>query len=228
MSLSLPTKIASGVVVGGTATTAGGLYLHKGAVKPQTHLIKDLLAVKNPEKRLIDKSDDGSTAEWKESWKSYREFYKDKKSNPFSLTSDQLKESGNSVDAPSEFRDGCKSVSLEKAVDETDERYRAILSYCTRDTLFKDLILESGREIISSSNGDWKESWKDYRQVNNGKPDQKDTWQLSDWSSKKDKDDPVSDDLKTKCESKLSGKTGGKVSDDYSNIVKWCSKSKKS
>ncbi|AEW45082.1 hypothetical protein MHC_01080 [Mycoplasma haemocanis str. Illinois] len=227
MSISIPTKVVAGVLVGGT-TTIGGFLIHKGTSKVRTHLIKDLLTVKNPEKRFIDKSDDGSSVEWKASWKSYREIYKDEENNPFSLTSSQLKATDSEVNAPSEFRNGCKLASLESVVDETDARYKTILSYCTRDTLVKDLILESGREIIDSSSEDWKESWKDYRKMNNDKPDKGDTWQLSDWNAKKGSDDSVSDDLKEKCKSKLSVRTGGKVSDDYSNIVKWCSKPKKS
>ncbi|AEW45078.1 hypothetical protein MHC_01060 [Mycoplasma haemocanis str. Illinois] len=218
-------KLSAGLLGAGTVV-AGGVLTYKNLIKSPTHLIRDLLAVKNPEKRLLSQSDDGSSDEWKTSWKSYIEKYKNQESNPFSLTSSQLKDT--IVNAPSEFRNGCKSTSLDKVVDETDLRYQAILSYCTRDTLVKDLILESGREIIDSSSGDWNESWKDYRHINNGKQDKEDTWQLSDWKDKKGNDALVSEDLKKKCESKISGKTGGKVNDDYSNIVRWCSKPKKS
>ncbi|AEG72573.1 hypothetical protein MHF_0291 [Mycoplasma haemofelis Ohio2] len=226
MSLSFPAKVATGTLVGGT-TAAGGLYFHKGTSKPQTHLIKDLLATKHPQKRLISKSTDGSEAAWRAVWKSYREAYKDRKSNPFSLTSSQLKVEGAEVNAPSEFRDGCKSISLEKVVDESDERYQAILSYCTRATLVSDLISETaGKTLLQkgndfASNQDWKAVWDPYKEANKGLD--QDAWNIGNWSSNKDSTN-VPEAFVTKCEEKSKVEEYKLTQPTYLDVLKYCTK----
>ncbi|CBY92268.1 hypothetical protein HF1_02600 [Mycoplasma haemofelis str. Langford 1] len=225
MSIPLPAKVATGVLVGGTAA-AGGSFLYKGTSKPQTYSIKDLLASKNPEKRLISTSDSGSSAEWKAAWKAYRDTYKDRDSNPFSLTATQLKDSSSDPNAPNELISGCKSLFMEQVVDTEGEKYKTVLGYCTRNTLVKDLILESNRNLMPESGGNWGEIWKDYRKANEGKGKDQDTWKLTDWENKKDQDSSASDDLPKKCKTKLETSSGVKTVNDYQDVVNWCSTAK--
>ncbi|AEW45093.1 hypothetical protein MHC_01135 [Mycoplasma haemocanis str. Illinois] len=219
MAIPLPAKLASGVLVGGTLA-AGGSFLYKGTSNSKTYSIKDLLASKNPEKRLISSSYNDSSVEWKAVWKAYKDTYQNKDGNPFSLTSVQFTSDTN---VPSEFINSCESWFMKQVVDDKDERYKTVLSYCTRDTLVKDLILESNRKLVSDSGGNWNEIWKDYRKVNEGKEKGKDTWQLTDWETKKDQDSSVSEDLPKKCKEKLEGKSGGSSVNDYQDVVNWCS-----
>ncbi|CBY92258.1 hypothetical protein HF1_02500 [Mycoplasma haemofelis str. Langford 1] len=217
-------KAAAGVLGAGTAV-AGGALAYKGLTKPTTHSIRDLLATKNPEKRLISKSADGSSTEWKSAWKLYLTSYKKDGKNPFSLNRDKPNtEPDGNENAPSEFMSKCESLSKEMVVDKEDSRYQNVLIYCTRNTLVKDLIIESGRTLLQESGDDWGASWKSYREANTGKGEKQDVWQLSDWKDKQNADSPVSDDLKNKCKEKLESNAGVQVNDDYPNVVKWCSK----
>ncbi|AEW45084.1 hypothetical protein MHC_01090 [Mycoplasma haemocanis str. Illinois] len=217
-------KLAAGLLGVGTATV-GGVLTYRSFIKPTTHSIRDLLAVKNPEKRLISRSADGSSAEWKAAWKLYLSAYQKDGKNPFSLNKEKPNEEPNgNENAPSEFMNKCEGLSGNMVVDKEDERYKNVLSYCTRNTLIQDLIQESGRTLLKETGDDWSASWKSYREVNSGKEQNQDIWKLSDWNAKKGADSSISDDLKKKCKEKLESNAGIQVDDDYQNVVKWCSK----
>ncbi|AEW45092.1 hypothetical protein MHC_01130 [Mycoplasma haemocanis str. Illinois] len=213
-------KVAAGVL-GAGAVAAGGALAYKGLIKSPTHSIKDLLATKNPEKRLISKSNDGSSAEWKAAWKLYLTAYKNNNQNPFFLTVAKPTTIDDNQSAPSEFMSKCESLIMEQVSNEKDDKYKGVLQYCTRSTLVKDLVMESGRSILQDSD-DWSGSWNSYKSANTDKGDKQDTWKLEDWNTKKS-GSTVSGDLQKKCKEKLGSKVGMQV-DDYSNIVKWCSK----
>ncbi|CBY92267.1 hypothetical protein HF1_02590 [Mycoplasma haemofelis str. Langford 1] len=213
-------------LLGVGAAATGGFLAYNGVSnsKTKTYSIKDLLATKNPKKRLIAKSTDGSSPEWKAVWKLYATEYKNNNHNLFSLASiNSEKTIDDNQPAPSEFMSKCESLVMEHVVNEKDDKYQGVLKYCTRDALIKDLILESGRVVLQESD-DWGDSWKSYRAANTDKEDQQDTWKLKDWNTKKSNDSTISDDLKKKCKEKLEAKVGDQVDGDYSNIVKWCSK----
>ncbi|AEG72580.1 hypothetical protein MHF_0298 [Mycoplasma haemofelis Ohio2] len=208
-------------LLGVGAAATGGVLAYNGVSnsKTKTYLVKDLLATKNPEKRLIAKSEDGSSPEWKAVWKLYATEYKNNNRNPFSLASiNSEKTIDDNQPAPSEFMSKCESLVMEK-----DDKYQGVLKYCTRDALIKDLILESGRVVLQDSDN-WGDSWKSYRATNTDKEDQQDTWKLEDWNTKKSSDSDISEDLKAKCKEKLEAKAGTKVDGDFPNIVQWCSK----
>ncbi|AEG72577.1 hypothetical protein MHF_0295 [Mycoplasma haemofelis Ohio2] len=226
MSLSVPAKAVTGALVGGTVATGGSL-LYKELSKPQTHLIKDLLALNNPEKRLISTSDAGSTTEWRASWKEYRSAYKGKANNPFSMTSEQLNVTGDNVDAPTEFINVCRSLSTESVIDNKDDRYKTILSYCTRDTLVSDLIKETSvRSLLVkgsdfTNNAEWKRVWGSYKEAN--KTLNQDEWNLGTWSTLKNQDN-VPDALATQCDSKSKVKEHKLNSKTYTDVLKYCTK----
>ncbi|CBY92265.1 hypothetical protein HF1_02570 [Mycoplasma haemofelis str. Langford 1] len=211
-------KGAAGVL-GLGATATGGALLYKGLSKPQTYSIKFLLASKNTNKRLLVKSNDGSEAHWKAAWKAYLT----SKNNIWNLK--EWKDSPvQDENAPSSFMDACTSNSNGEVEDTASKEYINVLSFCTRNTLVKDLVLESNRVLNDDSNGGWSESWKSYRSSNQSK--EKDDWQLTDWNDKKSSDDTISENLKTQCKDKLEVESGFKAVKDYQDVVNWCSKAK--
>ncbi|CBY92263.1 hypothetical protein HF1_02550 [Mycoplasma haemofelis str. Langford 1] len=224
MSTSL--KAATGVLGVGTAA-AGGTLAYKELTKPATHLIKDLLVTKNPRKRLIAKSEDGSSAEWKAAWKLYATSYKEHNKNPFSLTLAKPTETlDGSQNAPVEFMDKCESLVKERVLNEGDDKYQGVLQYCTRATLVSDLISENhpSKKVLSKteagSSAGWKRAWSSYKIYNTDKTKDKDTWKLSDWESQSGDDAPES--FKTKCEEKVKVEAFELSNEDYLNAVKWC------
>ncbi|AEW45076.1 hypothetical protein MHC_01050 [Mycoplasma haemocanis str. Illinois] len=220
-------KLSAGLLGVGTVA-AGGVLVYKGLSKPLTYSIKDLLAVENPEKRLISKSSDGSSAEWKEAWKLYLSSYKKDGKNPFFLSKDKPNtEPDGKENAPAEFMNKCEEFSRDMVVDKKDNRYQNVLDYCTRNTLIQDLIQELGRTLLKESGDDWSVGWESYRKANAGRQQSQDIWKLSDWSNAQNSSSPVSEDFKKKCKDKLESSVGAKVDDDYQNVVNWCSKPKK-
>ncbi|AEW45089.1 hypothetical protein MHC_01115 [Mycoplasma haemocanis str. Illinois] len=224
--MSIPLKVAIGVF-GAGAASAGGAFVYKIFTKPTTHSIKDLLLVKNPEKRLISKSENGSSAEWKAAWKLYAAAYKDYDSNPFSLALQKPTETPDgSQNAPAEFMNKCESLSKEHVFNVEDNKYKEVLKYCTRATLVSDLILENypSKKILSkteagSTNG-WKKAWSSYKTSNTDKTKDKDIWKLNDWNSQNGVDAPES--FKNKCEEKVKVEAFELSNEDYLNAVEWC------
>ncbi|AEW45074.1 hypothetical protein MHC_01040 [Mycoplasma haemocanis str. Illinois] len=227
MSISIPAKATLGVLAGG-ATVTGGAFFYKGifsskkdsvrSKKPISYLIKAF----NNNKRLIKGAEKGDSAEWKAAWKLYAADYRNKGENPFFLVQEKPTTDPNgSESAPKEFMDKCESLSREEVDNVNDSKYQNVLKYCTRDALVRDLISESGRLFFNGD--DWKQGWQSY--VASNSQNGEDTWKLSDWNNKKNESNYVSDELKKKCESKLSGKVDDEKG-DYQNVVNWCSKAK--
>ncbi|CBY92261.1 hypothetical protein HF1_02530 [Mycoplasma haemofelis str. Langford 1] len=210
-------KAAAGVLGAGTAA-AGGALAYKELSKPKTYSIKSLLISKNQDKRLLVKDKDGSSTEWKAAWKAYLNSGNNIWKLPEWKTPPVAEEK-----APNSFMDACSSNSGVMVESVSSQEYKNVLSFCTRDTVVKDLIEESGRVLNSDTNGGWSKSWKSYRDLNKDKEKTKDSWQLTDWESSKASDDAISADFKKKCNDKLALKTNGREVDDYQNIIDWCS-----
>ncbi|AEG72584.1 hypothetical protein MHF_0304 [Mycoplasma haemofelis Ohio2] len=225
MSVSLPAKVALGTLAGGATVTGGALaYREISKESPKTkRSIRELIANLKKDKRIISKSEAGNSKEWQEAWKLYKGDHQNSESNPFSISSEKLKDSVSDQNAPTEFMSKCESLSSEEVLDEKDSKYQDVLKYCTRNTLVQDLVLESGRNLINETNGNWSESWKSYRAANSGKGNNQDTWKLSDWESKKNDDSTISDNLKVKCKEKLGEVSGVKSVQDFQDVVNWCS-----
>ncbi|AEW45098.1 hypothetical protein MHC_01160 [Mycoplasma haemocanis str. Illinois] len=229
MSSSLLAKVTLGALGAGTATT-GVIYFGKGFLVSEhvktTTSIRELLKSVHPYKRLISESLKGDSTEWKATWQTYRDKYKDKDSNPFSLVNETVKSSD--ANAPSEFMSQCSSISKEHVVDGNDAKYQAVLNYCTRDALINDWIAErnSNKALLSETSeeaGKWKESWQKYKNANTDKEQSKDKWNLSDWGSKhSDADAPES--FKKECKKRYEAKTEASSEDDYLNVLNWCTK----
>ncbi|AEW45097.1 hypothetical protein MHC_01155 [Mycoplasma haemocanis str. Illinois] len=224
--MSLPVKLSIGTLVGGVTVTGGALVYREVYKTPSKKPIYELIKTLNRDKRLISKSETGNSKEWQAVWKLYKEEYQNKESNPLSINSEQLKNSTSNQDAPTEFMNKCESFSRELVLDEKNGRYQDVIKYCTRNTLVQDLVSESGRKLIDETNGNWSESWKSYRAANSGKGNNQDTWQLSDWESKKNADSTISDNLKVKCKEKLGEEAGVKSVQDFQDVVNWCSESR--
>ncbi|AEW45096.1 hypothetical protein MHC_01150 [Mycoplasma haemocanis str. Illinois] len=220
-------KVVAGVLGAGAVAT-GGALVYKGLLKSTTSSIKDLLATKNPEKRLISKSLGGSSSEWKEAWKLYLTAYKNNNQNPFSLTTDKPStDPDGNQEAPSEFIDKCTFLASERVADEKDSRYQNVFKYCTRATLVKDLIFENypNRKILSSTGSDdsegWKSAWSRYKQRNpSTKVQGNDEWKLSEWTTHNTDDAP--NGLKTKCVEKVKLEMFDTNNKDYKDTVDWC------
>ncbi|AEG72583.1 hypothetical protein MHF_0303 [Mycoplasma haemofelis Ohio2] len=215
-------------VLGAGAVATGGALAYKGLSKPTTHSVKDLLSIKNPEKRLISKSLGGSSEEWKAAWKLYALDYKNNDKNPFSLTTEKpTTDPDGKQEASTEFIDKCVSLSVGQVVDEKDNSYRDVLKYCTRATLIKDLISENhpNRKILSNTGSEdaegWKAAWSRYKQRNPAQKAQgNDEWKLTDWATHSTDDAP--NGLKTKCGEKIKLEIFDTNHKDYKDTVDWC------
>ncbi|CBY92285.1 hypothetical protein HF1_02770 [Mycoplasma haemofelis str. Langford 1] len=222
MAISTTTKLVTGSlascsVVGG-GVLAGSKYFGKETEKkPITTLLKE----KNPEKRLIAQSSTGSEAEWKEAWKSYLT----SGSNVWSIE-EGTKQPNGTDNAPTSFIQKCMENSEVKVENEQDTTYFQVLSYCTRDTLIKDLISGTKRLLVNSSDQDtegWSASWSAYKSKNTNNQSGKDKWALDDWSQKHSESN-VPESFKQKCGDKSSGKAYSQKSlvEDYSLVLEWC------
>ncbi|CBY92274.1 hypothetical protein HF1_02660 [Mycoplasma haemofelis str. Langford 1] len=225
MSVSLPAKLALGTLAGG-ATAAGGALAYKEISKPKVKEKKSIVTLikdSRKDKRLMTKSNGGSEDHWKKGWKAYL----DSKRNIWGLS--EWKDSPVDTDpAPTSFMNKCESVSREEVVDESDERYVAILNYCTRDTLVSDLISETkGKTLLvkdtnnPSTNSDWLKVWGDYKTKNNGAST--DEWDIGSWTSNKDQNNvPVA--FMDKCEEKSKVKAHRLDQPEYLKVLEYCTK----
>ncbi|AEW45080.1 hypothetical protein MHC_01070 [Mycoplasma haemocanis str. Illinois] len=217
------------VLLGAGTATVGGVLTYKSFIKPTTHSIRDLLAVKNPEKRLISKATNGSSTEWKAAWKLYLSNYKKNGKNPFSLNKNKPDtEPDGNENAPSEFMNKCEELSRDMVVDKEDNRYKNVLAYCTRVTLVSDLISENypSKKVLSKdeagSTDGWKKAWSNYKTFNTNKTKGKDAWNLSDWPTQNEDNAPNT--FIDKCAEKVRMATFDLNNEDYLNAVKWCTR----
>nr|WP_045118479.1 hypothetical protein [Mycoplasma haemocanis] len=232
MPLPILAKGALGLVaVGVTATGvvyASG-FLDKNTTKEE--LISSLLSVSHPQKRFI-KASDGTDPRWKEAWKRYKKDNESKKTGAdvWSLVG-WIKPNSSKVNndepAPDYFIQECKSRSSHKTAGTSSELYKSVLKYCTRDTLVSDLISEygQGKRILSNSSSEeeWKEVWKIYRDQNKVNSKSIDDWKFSDWGTTKD-GDTLPTDYKKKC-AEMSAELAFETTDiKYLNVLSWCSK----
>ncbi|AEG72587.1 hypothetical protein MHF_0307 [Mycoplasma haemofelis Ohio2] len=219
-------KAGAGVAGAGAAATTGGILLHKELTKPKTYLIRDLLASKNPEKRLISKSTDGSSDEWKAAWKLYSQAYKDNNKNPFSLTLEKPSTVDGNQKAPIEFMNKCEFLLNQKVSSEADDNYKNVFQYCTRDTLVSDLITENGRKLIGESEGKeaWQKTWDDYKGKNSTHSNGKDHWTLNGWDNQKNQAD-APQVFKQECTKRSKSKAHTLDNKDYQDVLLWCTKS---
>ncbi|AEW45081.1 hypothetical protein MHC_01075 [Mycoplasma haemocanis str. Illinois] len=227
MSISLPTKIATVVLSGGTVT-AGAVYLGKGLIGNKTSVktpIKELIKTVSPHKRLIEGSAITDPL-WKEAWKEYRNAHLNKDSDSWNINGWE-KPTGvisNSTDASSHFISACSSKLDEEVESSADPLYSQVVSYCTRDALVSDLIKERNpnKSPLSNADGDkWKTPWEAYKVFNSSKNEDK--WKLSDWTQKKG-DSNVPETFKQKCKEKLETKTVEAKDEDYEDTLNWCTK----
>ncbi|AEW45118.1 hypothetical protein MHC_01260 [Mycoplasma haemocanis str. Illinois] len=224
MSLSFSSKLALGSLVGGSAIGggifAGSKYFLKGVEKSS---LFSLLKAKNPEKRLISKTISNSDPTWKAAWKNYLL----SNSNSWSLNVEGAKKDGTDV-PPSDFINRCYEKSEGMVEDEKDPLYSQFLNYCTRDTLIKDLVLDSAsKRFLDKTSGkdtsEWKSSWDSYKSKNADKTTGKDKWALTDWQEKHGQND-APDSFKNKCTEKasVSAYSGSLLVEDYERVLDWC------
>ncbi|AEW45120.1 hypothetical protein MHC_01270 [Mycoplasma haemocanis str. Illinois] len=228
-------KVTS-TLVAASITTAGSIYFgtdlfrEKNVVTKKT--IVSLIAKKHPQKRLIT-SNSISDVYWKKAYRIYREENKghDKGQDSWKLDGwTRPSEVSNEVDTTTEFISRCNSNQLVEVEGEDDFLYQQVLRYCTRDTLVKDLIEErSGKRLISSVNGQdteaWNAAWGLYKTSNNISGKSKDTWEFSDWDSKKGGND-LPQDFKTKCDEKAKMPAFELENENYKNVLSWCTTNK--
>ncbi|AEW45100.1 hypothetical protein MHC_01170 [Mycoplasma haemocanis str. Illinois] len=219
-------KVGAGVAGLGAVAATGGTFLYREFAKPKTHLVRDLLAAKNPEKRLIANSTDGSSDEWKKAWQLYSQAYKDNGKNPFSLALEKPSTVDGNQNAPVEFMNKCAFFLNKEVLDEKDEDYRNVLQYCTRDTLVSDLITENGRSLIGESEGKeaWQKTWDDYKGKYSTKSNGQDHWTLNGWDSQKSQAD-APQVFKQECTKRSKSKAHTLDNKDYQDVLHWCTKS---
>ncbi|AEG72612.1 hypothetical protein MHF_0333 [Mycoplasma haemofelis Ohio2] len=221
MDVALLGKAIVGLMAGATAT-AGAVYfgtdLFKEEISKRT--ISSLLREKNPERRLLTSSIETSDQAWKDAWAQYRN--KNKESNPWGLKN--LSKITQDV-PPDDFVSKCSFKSGLEISDDSDPLYREVLSYCTRDTLVSDLIVENNRTLLTSTSPseDWQKAWEVYRTNNADKTQGKDAWQLTEWDSKKNGNTHTSD-YQTKCAEKAKVKAFDLNSEVYKRVLAWCTK----
>ncbi|CBY92291.1 hypothetical protein HF1_02830 [Mycoplasma haemofelis str. Langford 1] len=224
MSVSLSSKLALGSLAGGSAIGGGILvgskYLGEDSKKS---VLSALLKEKNPEKRFISKDDSSSGAFWKAAWKNYLT----SSSNSWSLNIEGVKKDGTDT-PPSSFVDKCVEKSGELVENEKDPLYSQVLSYCTRDTLIKDLVTENAsKRFLDVASGkdtsQWKTSWDSYKSKNENKTTRKDKWNLTDWQEKQGQND-VPESFKSKCteKSSINAYSGSSLVEDYGFVLDWC------
>ncbi|AEG72609.1 hypothetical protein MHF_0330 [Mycoplasma haemofelis Ohio2] len=224
MSFPLTTKVALGSLAS-CSVVGGGILMGSnffGKDQEKTSL-SSLMKTKNPEKRLISRSVSGSDATWKAAWKRYL----DSNSNVWALTIGTAKKDGND-EAPAAFLNKCAENSDALIENERDPLYSQVLSYCTRDTLIKDLISESGsRRFLDGTSGkdtaEWKAAWEAYKSKNTNKEDKQDKWSLSDWKDKHSQGEAL-DSFKNKCteKSSINAYSQSSLVEDYGLVLDWC------
>ncbi|CBY92300.1 hypothetical protein HF1_02920 [Mycoplasma haemofelis str. Langford 1] len=228
MGISTLGKVTLGLSTGATAT-AGAVYfgtdLFKEEISKRT--ISSLLREKNPEKRLIIAAPPSDKA-WKDAWANYRNENKD--SNPWGIkTWSKITQDVQSGDnAPDDFVSKCATQTILEVPNEKDSLYVEVLKYCTRNTVVSDLIAENTSKKLLNGTGDqdsggWAAAWEVYRTQNKASSKTKDTWEFSDWDSKKDKTE-LPTDYKTKCTSQANVPAFTLDNKNYKNVLAWCTK----
>ncbi|CBY92313.1 hypothetical protein HF1_03050 [Mycoplasma haemofelis str. Langford 1] len=231
--MSLPTLAKGALGLGAASATATGAAYAGGLFNKNSkeELVSTLLKIFHPQKRLITASE-RSDSKWKEAWKKYKKDNEAKKSgeDSWSLkgwTKPDASKVNSDEAAPDYFVRECKSRSSQKTSGTSSDLYQNVLKYCTRDTLVSDLISEygKGKKLLttSSSEGDWKEVWKLYRDQNKANNKSVDDWKFSDWGAKKE-GDTLPTDYQKKCSEK-SLEPAFEIGDvKYLNVLTWCSK----
>ncbi|CBY92288.1 hypothetical protein HF1_02800 [Mycoplasma haemofelis str. Langford 1] len=223
------TKIASAIAAASTAS-AGGIYFGTDLLKKSSKEVKSTIASliqkSNPEKRLLTSSTQPSDKAWKDAWAKYRN--QNKESNSWGISSWTKTNSDvqGDADAPNDFISKCASQSSLEVLNTDDSAYKEVLSYCTRDTLIKDLISGSKRLLVNSGNEDseaWNTAWKAYKAKNTGNQQAQDKWALGDWNSQSSQGTAPTT-FKQKCVDKSSSNAYSQSSlvEDYELVLEWC------
>ncbi|CBY93203.1 hypothetical protein HF1_11950 [Mycoplasma haemofelis str. Langford 1] len=215
MSLSIA-KTAAGLGAASGASGLGYLSYHYAFSDDPKIAISELF--KREGRMLLTKESDSE--QWTERWKAYL----GGDSNIWKLDDYDAKK-GDKDKAPDSFKNKCLSNSTVEVSGIEDSLYLEVVKNCSKEFKINDLVTGDSKitnlDSSSGSNEDWKVAWKNYL------ADNKDSnpWELTDWSTKKAASgDQISDDLKTKCNTKKDEKVFGSRDPKFSNFVRWCSK----
>ncbi|CBY93205.1 hypothetical protein HF1_11970 [Mycoplasma haemofelis str. Langford 1] len=140
MTTSLASKVLmslfGAIAVGGTAV-AGHKWFSKSGESPKSKKTIAKLIEETGKKILLTKKEDANGAEWKASWKKYREDNKTSEASkdPWTLSGFKGGYSSSVSDeqAPSDFQDKCISLSGEEVEGVEDSKYVQVDKWCTKD-----------------------------------------------------------------------------------------------
>ncbi|AEG73485.1 hypothetical protein MHF_1249 [Mycoplasma haemofelis Ohio2] len=216
----MTTAVKTSLLAGGAAAASGIGAIAYGdllSFQTQKEAISSLLS-KDPAKRAIGTTEE---EEWKKTWARYR----DSKEDIWKL-------GDLSGDAPTEFKNACKSkLDLEVSGSDSKE-YKDFLLYCSRDTLISDLIKENskGRVLLEGtdvSSTDWQNAWKAYSEDSRNQKGESETniWNLSDWKTQNSQQNAPQSFI-TKCSSNIKHPSHDIHDPLYIDTVKFCTKDK--
>ncbi|CBY93177.1 hypothetical protein HF1_11690 [Mycoplasma haemofelis str. Langford 1] len=217
--------------VGGVAAATGAAIGIPKLLAEEEHLVSELIATHNPDKRLISLTNLKDEA-WKQSWEAYRNDNKSaaKGYDTFKLPdwSGPISQAITSADAVQSFLDACANNSKRKVVTGS-KLYEEVLRYCTRDTTISDLVTESKRTPLSkttqnASAQEWRDAWAAY--VRDNASDTGDAWSITSYSTEKAKanqNQAVSEDFRSKCEQHLAS-TSIKDAKLIEQVKAWCTR----
>ncbi|AEW45788.1 hypothetical protein MHC_04660 [Mycoplasma haemocanis str. Illinois] len=230
--MASPLFFKSLVGVGGVSVvTTGAVIGIPKLLAEKEYLVSELIAIHNPEKRLITSTEVGDSA-WKKSWQDYRTVNKNaaKDNDTFKLPdwNGPISQDITSTDTVKSFLDACFSNSKKKVVTGS-KLYEEVLRYCTRDTTIFDLVTESKRIPLSkttqnANSPEWRSAWNSY--VRDNSDDTGDAWNINSYGTEKAKvnqDHAVSEDFRSKCETNLAS-TLIKDAKLIEQVKSWCTK----